>query len=39
MIQNNNSMCKKSTGTQKHDDSHVKSIKYTKILMTIHLIH
>ena len=39
MIQNNNSMYNKSTGTQKHDNSHVKSIKYTKMLIKIQLIH
>ena len=33
MLQNNNSMHEKSTGTQKHDDTHTKSIKYIKMLI------
>ena len=39
MIQNNDSMHKKLTGTPKHDDTHVKSIKYTRTLIKIHLQH
>ena len=35
-MQNNNSVHEKSTGTQKHDNTHVKPIECVKILIKIH---